>query len=126
MGWDKTGLGDPTFPRLKADTEASCPFPMPEIQAYLKREDGDFIESAGLDAQQDRRLHFVKTVFAFGRSYWIWEYKLQDGMHCYVTVDVIGNQMCVGVGFDTAELTPDQYLVADRRRSGNAPPNTIS
>jgi len=115
-----TNLEKLEFPRLDPDTEDSCPYPMQELQEYLKLEDGDWIGIPNSDGQADRKLDFLRTAAAFNSQYWIWEYRLQDSTHCYVTVDVRGSQICVGMDWGTQDLTPEQYIVDARRRRRNA------
>jgi hypothetical protein len=99
------------FPRLALDTPESCPCPLKEIQEYLALEDGD-------DPDHERNLRFLRTARAFGADFWIWEYSLEDGVHCYVTVEQSQDGLMVGMDWGTGDLTPEQYIVDQRRRTG--------
>ncbi len=99
------------FPRLAQDTSESCPYPMKKIQEYLALEDGD-------DPDNERKLHFIRTARAFDADFWIWEYALEDGDHCYVTVEHSKDGLMVAMDWGTGDLTPEQYIVDQQRRMG--------
>jgi|GEM_PF-6809375 len=99
------------FPRLNSDNSDSCPLPVDEIQEYLRLEDGD-------GGFQNRQLRFVRTAHAFDSDYWIWEYNLKDGTHCFVTVEKSGREVMTGMDWNTGKLSPEEYIVNQRRRSG--------
>jgi hypothetical protein len=100
-----------TFPRLTPDNADHCPCPIEEIQDYLRLEDGDG------DAH-DRQLTFVRTARAFDSDYWVWEYRLESGTPCYVTVERSADGIMTCMDWNTRHFSPEEYIINQRRRTG--------
>jgi hypothetical protein len=108
------GLKDLSFdlPLLTPNDPSGCPRSRTEILQYLDVEAPGGSES-GSEAVIQFDLDFVRTALVNDSKYWLWRFKADAGLDCYVAVreTPAGDSI---LGFDEAfGLTPEQWLVLD-------------
>ncbi len=100
------------FPFLAPNDPSRCPSSMSNILRYLGVEAPGGPES-GSSRVIDFDLRFIRTALINGTPFWMWGFKDERGLDCYVTVRVTDDRKCL-TGYDEAfDLTPEQWLVMD-------------
>jgi hypothetical protein len=100
------------FPYLAPNDPSRCPASMSRILEYLGAEAPGGRES-GSSRVIEFALRFIRTALIDGTAFWMWGFKDEGGLDCYVTVRVTPDRECV-TGYDEAfGLTPEQWLVMD-------------
>jgi hypothetical protein len=100
------------LPRLFPDVSWTCPRRKREILEYLEVEAPGGKES-GSENIVDFKLKFIRTARVNESKYWLWGFKADEGLDCYVAVQVAESGDSI-LGFDeTFGLTPEQWLVMD-------------
>jgi hypothetical protein len=100
------------LPYLAPNDESGCPRSMAEIREYLDVEAPGGSQSGSDDVIQFD-LQFVRTALVNSSKYWIWRFKADEELECYVAVQDRQNGESV-LGFEeTFGLTPEQWLVLD-------------
>jgi hypothetical protein len=108
------GLKNLSFdlPLLTPNGPSGCPRSRTEILEYLDVEAPGGSES-GSEAVIQFDLHFVRTALVNDSKYWLWRFKADDDLDCYVAVQETPTGDSI-LGFDEAfGLTPEQWLVLD-------------
>lgn len=108
------GLQSYTFdlPLLSPNDPSTCPEAISDILDYLDVEAPGGSESGSENVIQFD-LQFVRTALVNDDKFWLWRFKAEDGLDCYVSVRQTPDGQTI-LGFDEAfGLTPEQWLVLD-------------
>jgi hypothetical protein len=107
------GLKNFTFdlPLLVPNDPVSCPRTREEILEYLDVEAPGGAES-GAENIVPFELKFIRTAQVNESKYWLWSFKGDEGLDCYVAVQQVHGQSILGFD-ETFGLTPEQWLVMD-------------
>ncbi len=97
---------------MKPATPEGCPRTKSEILEYLDVEAPGGSQS-GSENVIEFDLKFIRTAQVNRSKYWIWGFKADEGIDCYVAVQLDEHGDSI-LGFDeTFALTPEQWLVMD-------------
>lgn len=100
------------LPLLVPNSPLTCPRTEQEILEYLDVEAPGGSQS-GSENVISFELKFIRTALANTSKYWIWGFRTDEGLDCYVAVRLDENGDSV-LGFEESfGLTPEQWLVMD-------------
>jgi hypothetical protein len=107
------GLKHYTFdlPFLAPNDPSACPRTREEILEYLNVEAPGGTE-AGSENVVAFELNFIRTALVNDSKYWIWGFKGDDDLDCYVAVQETKQESILGFE-ETFGLTPEQWIVMD-------------
>ena len=109
--WKKLKSYTFDLPFLAPNDPSSCPRSLKDILEYLDVE-APGGSQAGSENVVPFDLYFIRTALVNGSKYWIWGFKGEDDLDCYVAVQQTQRESILG--FDEAfGLTPEQWLVLD-------------
>ncbi len=110
--WKGLKRYDFRLPLLVPNDASRCPTSKAEMLEYLDVEAPGGSES-GSEKVVQFELRFVRTALVNDSKYWLWSFTADEGLECYVAVQLAPNGDSI-LGFDeTFGLTPEQWLVMD-------------
>ena len=98
-----------SVPRLRSDTEDSCPCPREAVGGYVGLEEGT----------PPSALTFVRTGQVLDTCWWLWQYRSPAGSPAFVTVGLLDVPITGALGAD-ATWTSDQVIFYDFMRTIHA------
>jgi hypothetical protein len=100
------------FPLLSPNDRSRCPRTESDILKYLDVEAPGGSES-GSENVIEFDLHFVRTALVNDCNYWLWRFKADGDLNCYVAVRETASGGSILGYEETLGLTPEQWIVMD-------------